>query len=301
MLSLPPVPAEYVAARDAFVGVYSVIAFQAEQAGFTFFQKYERPLLESSLNSQSPSSADGDEPFPGTEEDTLPDTASGAAAGKRKKNFKEHSSIHASVRKAVEDEHDLYELLCVARSSSPEELKKSYRKLALVFHPDKRKQGLSSSEVTELICPDPTKMSDEEMKLHFLKVQNAFEILSDEALRKQYDSSLPFDEELPTERDITSENFFTLCGPAFEKESVWSLRKPVPTLGDAQTPIAEVKRFYKFWADFESWRDFSNAGEHNIAQVTSISCEILPYMCTQSHILTHSDTNMSTHTSLHAN
>jgi DnaJ homolog subfamily C member 2 len=40
---------------------------------------------------------------------------------------------------------------------------------------------------------------------------------------------------------------------------------PVPPLGDSDTPIEEVNKFYEYWVNFESWRDFSiQAAEHDL-------------------------------------
>jgi len=33
--------------------------------------------------------------------------------------------------------------------------------------------------------------------------------------------------------------------------------KPVPDIGDENTPIAEVYKFYKYWDQFKTWREFS--------------------------------------------
>lgn len=35
------------------------------------------------------------------------------------------------------------------------------------------------------------------------------------------------------------------------------MRKPVPSLGDDNTPLEKVHAFYSYWVRFESWRDFT--------------------------------------------
>jgi DnaJ family protein A protein 2 len=60
----------------------------------------------------------------------------------------------------------LYDILSVGRNASPDELKKSYRKLALEHHPDKG--------------GDPEK---------FKQVQHAYDVLSDEQRRSMYDQT----------------------------------------------------------------------------------------------------------------
>src|SRR3989338_8473357 len=63
---------------------------------------------------------------------------------------------------------DYYEILCVIRTSSGEEIKKSYRKIALQFHPD-RNPGHKESEDK------------------FKEAAEAYAILSDPEKRAQYD------------------------------------------------------------------------------------------------------------------
>ncbi|PWJ57139.1 molecular chaperone DnaJ [Dyadobacter jejuensis] len=63
---------------------------------------------------------------------------------------------------------DYYEILGVDRSASVDEIKKSYRKLAIKFHPDKN--------------PDDPTAEDK-----FKEAAEAYSILSDEAKRKRYD------------------------------------------------------------------------------------------------------------------
>jgi molecular chaperone DnaJ len=63
---------------------------------------------------------------------------------------------------------DLYKILEVERTATPEQIKKAYRELAMKYHPD-RNPGDSVAEEK------------------FKKISAAYSVLSDETKRKQYD------------------------------------------------------------------------------------------------------------------
>lgn len=63
---------------------------------------------------------------------------------------------------------DYYKILEIDRSASPEEIKKSYRKLAMKYHPDKNPDDKSSEE-------------------KFKECAEAFEVLSDPGSKQKYD------------------------------------------------------------------------------------------------------------------
>ena len=73
-----------------------------------------------------------------------------------------------------------YDYLQVGRNANSTEIKQKYKKLALQLHPDK----------FPLLFPNGTDEEREEMKDMFLKVQTAYEVLSDEEKRMKYDLSL---------------------------------------------------------------------------------------------------------------
>ena len=68
----------------------------------------------------------------------------------------------------MSEKRDFYEVLGVERGASEEEIKKSYRKLALKYHPD-RNQG------------------DKEAESKFKEAAEAYDVLGDAQKRRQYD------------------------------------------------------------------------------------------------------------------
>ncbi len=68
-----------------------------------------------------------------------------------------------------------YDVLQIKKNASNEEIKKSFRNLALKYHPDKNKSADSKEK--------------------FLRIVEAYEILSDENSRKKYDMAYQDDKE----------------------------------------------------------------------------------------------------------
>lgn len=44
---------------------------------------------------------------------------------------------------------------------------------------------------------------------------------------------------------------------------MWALKRPTPLIGDGDSPASFVQAFYKYWNDFETWREFAQFDEHH--------------------------------------
>ncbi len=187
--------------------------------------------------------------------------------------------------------------------ATPEQIKRAFHKACLKYHPDKEDAAKAKAAQNEGEEENSNGKDDKEKKEKkedpvFLKVKEAFETLSDPKLKKSYDSTVDFDDKIPSVAEIKSDSdFYAVFGACFEMNlrfaaenepglaniakskkdnekgggSKKNKRKnnnkngkknggkkaPPPKLGDDNTPIEDVNRFYDYWVRFESWRDFT--------------------------------------------
>lgn len=132
--------------------------------------------------------------------------------------------------------------------ASEDDIRRAYRKIVLRHHPDKRKgKG-------ENINPDDD---------YFTCITRAYEFLGVPLKRRSYDSvDAHFNDDLPTQSEI-DKDFYKSLGPCFKLNSRWSEKKHVPLLGTEESERSHVERFYDFWYDFQSWREYSYLDEED--------------------------------------
>lgn len=138
--------------------------------------------------------------------------------------------------------------------ATEDDIRRAHRRKALKHHPDKR----SKTDKTVDLEND-----------YYSCITRAMEILSDPVKRRSFDSVDPlFDETIPNaikaaKLEADKQIFYKVFGPIFELNARWSIKPNVPHLGNDSCPRQQVERFYEFWYDFQSWREFSYLDEED--------------------------------------
>ncbi|XP_022114174.2 dnaJ homolog subfamily C member 21 [Pieris rapae] len=169
-----------------------------------------------------------------------------------------------------------YEVLCISRDASASEIKKSYRKLALQWHPDKNLENLL------------------EAKDQFQLVQTAYEVLSDPQERAWYDNhreqllkgagSSYNDDSLDVYPYFSPscykgfaddpQGFYGVYTEVFSKlasEETDFLDDPedlakIPKFGNSNTPYEDVHEFYAYWMAFSTNKSYVWLDQYEISQ-----------------------------------
>lgn len=121
--------------------------------------------------------------------------------------------------------------------------------MALIHHPDKLGDAYGEAENT-----------------YWLKVQGAYETLTDPSKKRKYDSTLPFDDSIVKKGTFTDETFYEVFNKVFLRNARFALVKPVANIGEDSTPINDVNKFYKYWNNFKSWREFAQYDEYELEE-----------------------------------
>jgi DnaJ homolog subfamily C member 2 len=71
--------------------------------------------------------------------------------------------------------------------------------------------------------------------------------LTDPEKRKKYDSQMDFDDFVPEDKPYAKKDYFEVFTPVMKRNGYYSVKQPCPELGDMDTPIKKVLKFYDFW------------------------------------------------------
>ncbi|KAI9221352.1 hypothetical protein BC828DRAFT_381236 [Blastocladiella britannica] len=149
-------------------------------------------------------------------------------------------------------DQDHYRVLGLAHlryQATPEDIKLAHRTRVLKYHPDKLAASAGGHGADAI----------------FKCIAKAWEILSDPAKRRSFDSAdKGVGDEIPSEAELKKwwdaspdEQFFPKLQTIFTREARFG-KKPsaAPKIGVLDSQRNVVEGFYKYWYNFDSWRSF---------------------------------------------
>ncbi|KAF8097596.1 hypothetical protein N665_0285s0027 [Sinapis alba] len=185
----------------------------------------------------------------------------------------------------------LYEILDVSKESTPEEIRSSYRRLALQRHPDKliKAGGISEADATA----------------QFQELVHAYEVLSDPKERAWYDShrsqilfadqgsaggsksggmpggAVPdlfafFSTTVYSGYSDTGKGFYKVYFDVFNSVYLNEIKfartlglrmdsvREAPIMGNLESPYSQVTAFYNYWLGFSTVMDFCWVDEYDV-------------------------------------
>jgi len=138
------------------------------------------------------------------------------------------------------DDLTYYEILGgIQMHSTPEQVKRAFHKASLKYHPDKQEEQQQQKAAENGEGADGADAdSDDKKKVKedpiFLKVKEAFETLGgDPSKRKAYDSTINFDESIPSAADVAGKesDFYKIFGKCFERNLRFAMENDPALIG----------------------------------------------------------------------
>jgi len=181
------------------------------------------------------------------------------------------------------DPYGLLELQDKRWRASADDIRKSYRRLVLKHHPDKKASAVAEAQAAKLEREAKEKKKERESKerksngevveeeeedseedSEFKLLSAAWDLLGNVERRRAFDSVDYINDDLPS-GFRKGKNFYRTFAAPFLRQAKFSELPKVPQLGDEETPYEEVATFYRFWQNLRSWRAFDLLTEHDQA------------------------------------
>ncbi|KAG2315517.1 hypothetical protein Bca4012_066333 [Brassica carinata] len=185
-------------------------------------------------------------------------------ANKGKKKKEKSGTQQQQQQQQQQDHYALLGLRRLRYLATEDQIKKSYREAALKYHPDKL-AALVHAEETE----EGKEAKKNEIESRFRAIQEAYEVLTDPNMRRVFDATDEFVDD--ADDDVSPEEFFKVFGQAFKRQAKWSSvnQRGVPDLGDENTEMKDVDKFYSFWYGFKSLREFPDEERYDVEKADS--------------------------------